>query len=100
MGVDQEPRRSAPSENARLVFARNLRAARERAGISQERLSYDASLHRTEISLLERAEREPRLSTIIRLAAALETSPAALLDGISAPPPRSRRAHLRPGRRA
>jgi transcriptional regulator with XRE-family HTH domain len=30
------------------------------------------ALHRTEIGLLERGEREPRLSTIVKLAGALE----------------------------
>jgi transcriptional regulator with XRE-family HTH domain len=63
-------------------FARNLRELRHEAGISQERLAYACSLHRTEISLLERAEREPRLSTIVRLARGLGVAPAALLEGI------------------
>jgi len=40
-------------------------------------------LHRTEISLLERAGREPRLSTIAKLAGALETTPGALCEGIA-----------------
>jgi len=64
-------------------FARNLRAARHAAGLSQEALGDACDLHRTEISLLERGGREPRLGTIIRLARALEVKPAVLLDGIT-----------------
>jgi transcriptional regulator with XRE-family HTH domain len=60
-------------------FARNLRAARAEAGLSQERLSALAGLHRTEISLLERGERDPKLSTIVRLADALGVPAAALV---------------------
>ena len=63
-------------------FAANLRKTRMQAGLSQERLTRAASLHRTEISLLERAEREPRLSTIVRLAAGLGVPVAALLDDL------------------
>lgn len=63
-------------------FARNLRAARHAAGLSQEALGDACDLHRTEISLLERSGREPRLGTIVRLARGLGLKPAALLDGI------------------
>ena len=63
-------------------FARNLRKCRNHAGLSQERLAFQAKLHRTEVSLLERGEREPRLSTLIKLARALGTTPDRLLDGI------------------
>ena len=68
--------------DARSQFAENLRRLRTQAGLSQEQLAFACKLHRTEISLLERAEREPRLSTIVRLAHGLRVSPAALLDGI------------------
>lgn len=64
-------------------FATNLRQARIKAGISQEALGDLCELHRTEISLLERAGREPRLATILKLAGALGTTPAALCDGIA-----------------
>jgi transcriptional regulator with XRE-family HTH domain len=64
-------------------FAANLRKARTDAGISQEELGYRCELHRTEISLLERAGREPRLSTLVKLAGALETTVAKLCEGIS-----------------
>jgi transcriptional regulator with XRE-family HTH domain len=63
-------------------FARNLRKARETAGLSQERLAFKCKLHRTEISLLERGVREPRLSTIVRLARGLGVPAADLLNGV------------------
>ena len=55
-------------------FAVNLRKARQRREISQEELGFRCELHRTEISLLERGGREPRLGTIVKLAGALDTS--------------------------
>ena len=58
-------------------FATNLRAARLAAGLSQEALGDACNLHRTEVSLLERAGREPRLRTITKLARALDLRPAA-----------------------
>lgn len=64
-------------------FSVNLRQARIKAAISQEALGELCELHRTEISLLERAGREPRLSTIVKLAGALDTTPAALCAGIA-----------------
>lgn len=69
-------------------FAVNLRRARVRAKISQEELGDRCDLHRTEISLLERAGREPRLGTIVKLAGALETTVAELSDGIAWAPSR------------
>lgn len=63
-------------------FAENLRAERERLGLSQEQLGYASGLHRTEISLLERGQRDPRLSTIVRLAHGLGVPPALLLTNI------------------
>jgi transcriptional regulator with XRE-family HTH domain len=64
-------------------FAINLRRIRTEVGVSQEELGYMCDLHRTEVSLLERAGREPRLATIVKLAGALNTTPAQLCEGIS-----------------
>jgi transcriptional regulator with XRE-family HTH domain len=64
-------------------FAVNLRKARKRRGISQEELGFRCELHRTEISLLERGGREPRLGTIVKLAGALNTPVAELCSGIA-----------------
>ena len=70
-------------ESIRQQFADNLRANRERLGLSQEALAEICDLHRTEISLLERCKRSPRLETIVILARALELpSPGELLKGV------------------
>lgn len=63
-------------------FAINLRKARQRAKISQEELGFRCDLHRTEISLLERGGREPRLGTIVKLASSLGITPEELCAGI------------------
>ena len=63
-------------------FATNLRKARQGKKISQEELGFRCELHRTEISLLERGGREPRLGTIVKLCGALETTPDELCAGI------------------
>ncbi len=61
----------------------NLRRRRREAGLSQERLAELCDLHRTEIGLLERGERSPRLETLVTLARGLQlSSPCELLDGI------------------
>jgi transcriptional regulator with XRE-family HTH domain len=67
----------------REEFAANLRRQREQAGLSQEALADLCDLHRTEISLLERSKRSPRLETIVILARGLGLTPGDLLKGIS-----------------
>jgi transcriptional regulator with XRE-family HTH domain len=63
-------------------FGKNLLSARKRGGFSQEELAVRASLHRTEIGLLERGERLARIDTAIKLAGALGLPLASLVVGI------------------
>ena len=71
-------------KSAREQFAANLRRHRTRAGLSQEALADVCDLHRTEISLLERCKRSPRLETIVILARGLKlAAPGELLEGIN-----------------
>jgi transcriptional regulator with XRE-family HTH domain len=63
-------------------FARNLRRQRKAAKLSQEQLAKRTGLHPTEISRLERAVREPRLGTMLRLAKGLDVSLGKLVSGI------------------
>ncbi|HWX96906.1 MAG TPA: helix-turn-helix transcriptional regulator [Solirubrobacteraceae bacterium] len=70
-------------EPVRKQFAANLRQQREQAGLSQEALADVCDLHRTEISLLERCKRSPRLETIVILSRGLGLASASeLLTGI------------------
>lgn len=64
-------------------FGDNLRRCRKRAGLSQEETAVRASLHRTAIGQLERAERVARIDTLIKLAGALGVGPAELLAGLT-----------------
>ena len=63
-------------------FAENMRFQRECENLSQEDLALLASIHRTEVSLLERAERTPRIDTLIKIAGAIGIQPDELLEGI------------------
>ena len=69
-------------DEVRERLAHNLPSQRERAGLSQEKLGELCGLDRTEISLLERGKRFPRLDTLVRVSRALQLKPADLLDGI------------------
>ena len=73
-------------------FGDNLARHRKRADLSQEELSYLSSLHRTEISQLERGLRLCRIDTLVKLAASLEVSADDLLAGIAWSP-----GNYRPG---
>ncbi len=68
-------------------FAANLRRARRAQDLTQEALGDAAGLHRTEIGLLENSKRDPRLTTIAKLAQALETTPSRLLSESDADEP-------------
>jgi transcriptional regulator with XRE-family HTH domain len=71
------------------LFAANLVRCRKRAGMSQEELGWGASLHRTEISQLERGLRVARIDTLVKLAGTLRVSPGELLEGIEWSPGRT-----------
>lgn len=65
-------------------FGENLRSVRRRAGISQEELGFRSGLHRTEVGLLERGARVPRIDTLLKLATGLGVKiECPLFEGIS-----------------
>ncbi len=65
------PSTAPPTPEMKVRFGQNLARCREGAEVSQEELSFRASIHRTEVSLLERGERMPRVDTALRLAGSL-----------------------------
>jgi ribosome-binding protein aMBF1 (putative translation factor) len=64
----------------RIAFGRRLSELRTTRCIAQETLARRTNLHTTAIGRYERGEREPRISTVLRLARGLGVQPAALLD--------------------
>lgn len=64
----------------REKLGRNLRMLRAEKQWSQERLSFEAELHRTYISDLERGARNPSITIVEKLANALNVTPGRLLD--------------------
>jgi transcriptional regulator with XRE-family HTH domain len=70
------------AQAVRDAFAQNLRRIRLGRKLSQEDLARLTEMHRTEISVLERGRREPRLQTLIKLSAALEVPLSEFFVGI------------------
>ncbi len=54
------------------AIANVLRDLREKKGLSQEQLSFDAELHRTYISQLERGLKSVTVKTLIKITTVLE----------------------------
>jgi transcriptional regulator with XRE-family HTH domain len=61
------------------ALGENLRVARERLGLTQEEIGRRSGVHPTEVSRIEAGKRDPRVSTVERLARAVEVSPSDLL---------------------
>lgn len=61
--------------------------ARDRTGLTQEALADRAGMHRNYVGGIERGERNPSLTQLVRLAAALGMTAAQLLDGVEPPNP-------------
>jgi transcriptional regulator with XRE-family HTH domain len=64
-------------------FGDNVIRCRKLADLSQDELSVRASVHRTEISQLERGLRIARIDTLAKLCGSLEVEPSELLAGIA-----------------
>ena len=59
-----------------------MKKVREAAGMSQERLAFEAGVHRTYISLLERDKKSPTLNVLFRICKALNISAADLVTRV------------------
>jgi len=64
------------------VFARNVVALRADRELTQAQVSDRSGIHVTEVSRIERGLRDPRLTTLVRLARALQVKPARLLEDL------------------
>ncbi len=56
-----------------------IRRARRKSGLSQEKLGFEADIHRTYVSLLERNRKSPTLAVLFRICKALKVRPSRIV---------------------
>jgi transcriptional regulator with XRE-family HTH domain len=82
---------NSPENNASKLaeqFAQNVKRTRDRLGLTQAQLAERSGMTPAAISQLEGGQREPSFSTIVKVAAALKTSPNDLMGlGETSPDP-------------
>jgi DNA-binding XRE family transcriptional regulator len=69
-------------DRASKAFGRRVRELRAREGLSQDGLAHTSGIHLTSIGRIERGGREPRLTTIQKLAKGLGVEPGELTNGL------------------
>lgn len=67
-------------QEASIAFGKRIKALRAEKKVSQDDLSRATDVHPTAIGRMERGAREPRLTTILRIANGLGVAPGELLD--------------------
>lgn len=61
-------------------LGKNLRAARKKLGLTQEEVAERSGVQAGEVSRIEHGKRDPKVSTLEKLAKAVEQPPGRLLD--------------------
>lgn len=65
--------------DAGIAFGKVLRTLRIEAGLTQEQLGFEADLRRAYVSILELGQQQPSLTTIFKIALALNISAGKLI---------------------
>jgi transcriptional regulator with XRE-family HTH domain len=73
------------------TIGQNIKAARERVGLSREELAKACTMTPAQIFLIERGDSAPRLPTLVRVAGSLGLEPHELLGQIRWDPPSGKR---------
>lgn len=70
------------TKTAERLFGQEISKIRKNRGISQEELGFQAGVHRTYVSQIERGLKSPTLAVILKLTQALNCSAGQLVGGI------------------
>ncbi|MBP7053745.1 MAG: helix-turn-helix transcriptional regulator [Phycisphaerae bacterium] len=68
--------------NLEEAVGAELRACRQKKQVSQEQLGFDAGIHRTYVSLIERGAKSPTLGVLFRLCHALDVPAAKFVRNV------------------
>jgi transcriptional regulator with XRE-family HTH domain len=63
-----------------IAFGQVLRSERKKKGLTQEQLALEADLRRTFISSVELGQKQPSITSVFKLANALNIKPSELLE--------------------
>lgn len=69
-------------QDLQKAFGERVRKLRLERGLSQEKFAFKIGIHRTYIGMVERAERNVTLSTVYKIAQALDMTISELLSNI------------------
>lgn len=69
-----------PRSSFHLAFGRAIREIRHELGISQEELALRADIQRSYLGGIERGERNPSLTNIVKIARTLKVAPSEILS--------------------
>lgn len=64
------------------MLGKELKKARETAGLSQEKLAFEAEIDRSYVSLLENDKKSPTLDTLFRIADAIGIPASELISRV------------------
>lgn len=76
---------SAPDDRRvepKVAVGRNIKAQRERLGLTQEEVAHRAGMHPVEVGRAERGVRDLRVSSVVKLARGLDVPPMELLRNL------------------
>jgi transcriptional regulator with XRE-family HTH domain len=82
----RRPESDADAQAASEAFGARLKEIRVQQGLSQDDVAREADVHPTAIGRLERGSREPRLTTILRIAHGLGVQPGDLVNPLAKSP--------------
>jgi len=77
--MTSQARSASDAVNLEEKLGRVIQELRRQRKLSQEKLGFESGLHRTYISLLERGKRSPTMTTLIKLAIALNVPPSEIV---------------------
>lgn len=76
------PRRKTTPTPAMVAFGQRVRDRRTDLGLSMEQAADVIGIHWTHLGMVERGQRSSRIDNVLKIAAGLQTTPGALLDGL------------------